>query len=158
MFTLGTKEGTQSNRVRRYLDTKYMDLEYDMTSDDSGHVIFRFPTLDEEQFRGLVYKLKKVDGVTLMGVDDKLTEKQIMKLANLVEIESPDENNLIDDLKMALEKNRQMFNNPIFKSVSDIIRNYEIVGDEERMLNLPEKKITEQKLRKLIQNELKRIS
>ena len=158
MFTLGTKEGTKSNRVRRYLDTKYMDLEYDMTSDDSGHVIFRFPTLDEEQFRGLVYKLKKVDGVTLMGVDDKLTEKQIMKLANLVEIESPDENNLIDDLKMALEKNRQMFNNPIFKSVSDIIRNYEIVGDEERMLNLPEKKITEQKLRKLIQNELKRIS
>ena len=135
-----------------------MDLEYDMTSDDSGHVIFRFPTLDEEQFRGLVYKLKKVDGVTLMGVDDKLTEKQIMKLANLVEIESPDENNLIDDLKMALEKNRQMFNNPIFKSVSDIIRNYEIVGDEERMLNLPEKKITEQKLRKLIQNELIRIS
>ena len=93
-----------------------------------------------------------------MGVDDKLTEKQIMKLANLVEIESPDENNLIDDLKMALEKNRQMFNNPIFKSVSDIIRNYEIVGDEERMLNLPEKKITEQKLRKLIRDEFKKLS
>ena len=81
-----------------------------------------------------------------------------MKLTKLLKEESPEENNFIDDVRMALEKNRQMFNNPIFKQISDIIRNYELGGDEERMMNTPDTNISEQKLRKLIRDEFKKIS
>ena len=84
MFTLGTSEGTQSKRVQKYLDVKYMDLEYTAERDGMGFVQFVFPTLDEEEFRNLVFLLKRMDGVTLMGVDSQLTEKKIMKLTNLL--------------------------------------------------------------------------
>jgi hypothetical protein len=79
-----------------------------------------------------------------------------MKLVNLLKEESPAENNFIDDIKMALEKNRDLFNNPMFRTISDIIKNYEMGGDEERMMNAPN--ITEQKLRKLVRDEFKKIS
>ena len=79
-----------------------------------------------------------------------------MKLVNLLKEESPAENNFIDDIKMALEKNRELFNNPMFRKISDIIKNYEIGGDEERMMNTPS--LTEQKLRKLIRDEYKRLT
>ena len=84
MFTIGTKEGDQSKRVQKYLDVKYMDLEYNAKPDGMGFVVFEFPTLDEDEFRNLVYLLKKMDGVTLMGTDTQLTEKNIMKLADLL--------------------------------------------------------------------------
>ena len=84
MYTLGTSEGTQSNRVKKYLDVKYMNLEYTAKPDGEGFVMFRFPTLDEEEFRNMVFLLKRLDGVTLMGVDTQLTEKSIMKLTNLI--------------------------------------------------------------------------
>ena len=45
-----------------------------------------------------------------------------MKLADLVEIESPDENDFISDISMVLEKHRLMFNNPIFRAISDIVK------------------------------------
>ena len=57
---------------------------------------------------------------------------------------------------MALEKNRGLFNNPMFRTISDIIKNYEMGGDEERMMDAPN--ITEQKLRKLVRDEFKKIS
>ena len=43
-----------------------------------------------------------------------------------------------------------------FKNILDIIKNYEIGGDEERMMNAPS--LTEQKLRKLIRDEYKRLT
>ena len=78
-----------------------------------------------------------------------------MKLADLVEIESPDENDFISDISMVLEKHRLMFNNPIFRAISDIVKEYETGGDKEDDFYLSENK---RKLRKLIQNEFKRIS
>jgi len=89
MYTLGTSEGTQSKRVQKYLDVKYMDLDYTAEPDGEGFVMFRFPTLDEEEFRSMVFLLKRLDGVTLMGVDTQLTEKNIMKLTNLIKEFAP---------------------------------------------------------------------
>ena len=89
MFSIGTREGDQSKRVQKYLDVKYMDLEYNINPDGMGFVLFEFPTLDEEEFRSLVYLLKKIDGVTLMGTDTQLTEKNIMKLTNLIKEFAP---------------------------------------------------------------------
>jgi hypothetical protein len=107
MFTLGTSEGTQSKRVQKYLDVKYMDLEYTAERDGMGFVQFVFPTLDEDEFRNLVFLLKRMDGVTLMGVDSQLTEKNIMKLTKLLtelaptteEIDNP---KYLDELKRIL--------------------------------------------------------
>ena len=89
MYTLGTSEGTQANRVKKYLEVKYMDLDYTAEPDGEGFVMFRFPTLDEEEFRNMVFLLKRLDGVTLMGVDTQLTEKNIMKLTNLIKEFAP---------------------------------------------------------------------
>lgn len=59
MYTLGTSEGTQANRVKKYLEVKYMDLDYTAEPDGEGFVMFRFPTLDEEEFRNMVFLLKR---------------------------------------------------------------------------------------------------
>ena len=172
MFTLGTKEGTQANRVRRYLDVKYMTLEYEAESDDSGHVIFKFPTLDEEEFRGLVFKLKRVDGVTLMGVDSELTESNIMKLANLIEIESDELDEINENLNPEVLRMLNRFIKSMAKrydySERDAVfaikaamkqRDFLDSEDEENQsIDRPDTDIQEQKIRKLIHNELKRIS
>ena len=108
MFTLGTSEGTQSSRVKKYLDVKYMDLEYTAERDGMGFVQFEFPTLDEEEFRNMVFLLKRMDGVTLMGVDSQLTEKKIMKLTNLLKELAPTTEEInqpkyLDELKRILQ-------------------------------------------------------
>ena len=46
----------------------------------------------------------------------------------------------------------------MFRTISDIIKNYEMGGDEERMMNMSENKITESKIRKLIRDEFYKIS
>lgn len=56
---------------------------------------------------------------------------------------------------MVLEKHRQIFDNPIFRAISDIIKEYETSGDKGEDFYLSENK---RKLRKLIRNEFKRIS
>ena len=59
---------------------------------------------NEYDFENIVMLLKK-NGITTIGADDQLTEKNIMKLTNLLsEQPSPDENNLLDILKQALER------------------------------------------------------
>ena len=127
---------------------------YDAVKQDDGFYLFTFPDANEDEFRDLVDLLKR-NGVTTIGADSQLTEKRIMKLADLVEIESPDENDFITDISMVLEKHRLMFNNPIFRAISDIVKEYETGGDKEDDFYLSENK---RKLRKLIQNEFKRIS
>ena len=160
MYTLGIpkRDYRRATQVLGY-ESQARDgksISFEVTLQDDGFYIFSFPEIkDEDDFRFIVYKLK-TEGIRVIGADSQLTEKQIMKLVNLLKEESPAENNFIDDVKMALEKNRELFNNPMFKTISDIIKNYEMGGDEERMMDAPN--ITEQKLRKLIRDEFKKIS
>ena len=154
MFTLGIPNSQQrrANKVLRHKGSEPID--FDFRKQDNDFHIFVFD-IDYDGFKDIVLLLKK-NGVTTIGADDQLTERNIMKLVNLLKEESPAENNFIDDIKMALEKNRELFNNPMFRTISDIIKNYETGGDEERMMDVPS--ITEQKLRKLIKDEFKKIS
>ena len=46
----------------------------------------------------------------------------------------------------------------MFRKISDIIKSYEMGGEEDRILNIPENKITEKKLRTLIRDEYKRLT
>ena len=155
MYTLGIPN-RQYRRTTQVLGHEAAEpIEYESTKQDDGFYVFSFPNVDYHDFKDIVLLLKR-NGITTIGADEQLSEKKIMKLANLLKEESPAENNFIDDIKMALEKNRELFNNPMFRKISDIIKNYEIGGDEERMMNTPS--LTEQKLRKLIRDEYKRLT
>jgi len=155
MFTLGIPERQYRRATQVLSNSRNKPINYEERKQEDGFYMFGFPGVNYDEFKNIVLLLKG-NGITTIGADDQLTEKNIMKLVNLLKEESPAENNFIDDIKIALEKNRELFNNPMFKTISDIIKNYEIGGDEERMMNAPN--ITEQKLRKLIRDEFKKIS
>ena len=155
MFTLGIPN-RQYRRTTRVLGHEgSFPIEYEFKKQEDGFYVFNFPGVDEYDFKDIVLLLKR-NGITTIGADEQLSERNIMKLVNLLKEESPAENNFIDDIKMALEKNRELFNKPMFRTISDVIKNYEMGGDEDRMMNAPS--ITEQKLRKLIRDEFKKIS
>ena len=155
MFTLGIPERQYRRTTQVLSNSRNKPINYEERKQGDGFYMFWFPGVDYDEFKNIVLLLKS-NGITTIGADDQLTERNIMKLVNLLKEESPAENNFIDDIKMALEKNRELFNNPMFRKISDIIKNYEIGGDEERMMDTPN--ITEQKLRKLIKDEFKKIS
>ena len=155
MFTLGIPERQYRRATQVLANSKSKPISYEERKQEDGFYVFGFPGVNYDEFKDILLLLKG-NGITTIGADDQLTERNIMKLVNLIKEESPAENNFIDDIKMALEKNRDLFNNPMFKTISDIIKNYEIEGDEERMMSTPN--ITEQKLRKLIRDEFKKIN
>ena len=151
MFTLGIPN-RQYRRTTQVLGHEAAKpIEYEERKQEDGFYVFSFPGVDEHEFKKIVLLLKG-NGITTIGADDQLSEKNIMKLTNLLKEESPEENDFIDDVRIALEKNRQLLNNPMFRKISDIIKSYEMGGEEDRLLNIPESKI-----RKFIKNEIKRL-
>ena len=157
MFTLGIPLRQYRRATQVLSNESDKSIEYSAVKQDDGFYVFNFPNIDYYAFKDIVLLLKS-NGITTIGADEQLTEKKIMKLSNLLKEESPEENNFIDDIRRALEKNRELFNNPMFRTISDIIKNYEMGGDEERMMNMSENKITESKIRKLISDEFNKIS
>ena len=157
MFTLGIPLRQYRRATQVLSNESDKSIEYSAVKQDDGFYVFNFPNIDYYAFKDIVLLLKS-NGITTIGADKQLKEKKIRKLSNLLKEESPEENNFIDDIRRALEKNRELFNNPMFRTISDIIKNYEMGGDEERMMNMSENKITESKIRKLISDEFNKIS
>ena len=113
MFTLGIPE-RQYRRATQVLSTsRNKPISYEERKQEDGFYMFGFPGVDYDEFKDIVLLLKG-NGINAIGADSQLTEKNIMKLTSLLKEESPAENNFIDDIKMALEKNRDLFNNPMF--------------------------------------------
>ena len=83
MFALGIPE-SQYRRTTQDLGP-YMSTptNYNAVEQDDGFYLFTFPDADENEFRNLVDLLKK-NGITTIGADSQLTEKRIMKLADLI--------------------------------------------------------------------------
>ena len=83
MFALGIPE-RQYRRTTQVLGP-YMSTptNYDAIKQDDGFYLFTFPDADENEFRNLVDLLKR-NGITTIGADSQLTEKRIMKLADLI--------------------------------------------------------------------------
>ncbi len=104
MFTLGIPK-MHYRRTTQVLGPESADpISYEAHKQDDGFYMFSFPDVNEYDFENIVMLLKK-NGITTIGADDQLTEKNIMKLTNLLsEQPSPDENNLLDILKQALER------------------------------------------------------
>tara|TARA_R110000851_G_scaffold6910_1_gene27319 strand:+ start:1276 stop:1860 length:585 start_codon:yes stop_codon:yes gene_type:complete len=123
MFGFGVSVGVHDQRVQSYLknelDPPITQFDgYERQVDGDGFVQYKFPGMSEEEFRSISEFLNGTDGVTLIGVDTQLTERKIMKLADLIKewdespstskeerpkLYPPDENGFVD-LISALEK------------------------------------------------------
>jgi len=83
MYTLGIPK-SQYRRTTQVLGYESSTpIPYDAAKQDDGFYIFSFPGADESQFREIV-RLLKVNGVNTIGADDQLTEKQMMKLVDIL--------------------------------------------------------------------------
>ena len=104
MYTLGIPN-RQFRRATQVLGPEAADhIEYDSYKQDDGFWQFSFSEADEYDFRNIVLLLKN-NGVTTIGADEALTEKKIMKLSKLIKEQgSPNKNNIIDQLELALTR------------------------------------------------------
>ena len=86
MFRLACPKGVHDNRVISFLKNEKEMIETEHFSrepDDEGLVHYIFPGMGEDNFKYIVSQLKN-QGVTMIGVDTQLTERKIMKLADLI--------------------------------------------------------------------------
>ena len=87
MYTLGIPK-RDYRRATRVLDYESQpSIPYHETLQDDGFYLFTFPEAgNEDDFRDIVLKLKG-EGVRVIGADAQLTERQIMKLVDLVPLD-----------------------------------------------------------------------
>ena len=135
MYALGIPK-MHYRRTTQVLGPESADpISYEAHKQDDGFYLFSFPEIDEYDFEDIVILLKK-NGITTIGADTQLTEKNIMKLTDLLkEQPSPDENNLIDILKDVLERwEKPEYRGGIdscersahyFEDIKDVIEDYE---------------------------------
>ena len=83
MYTLGIPD-RQKRRTLGYLKQNFIDFKENPSME--GFFDVSFPGMDEEAFRNIVMKLKQ-QGVTVIGADEELTERKIMKLTDLIKEE-----------------------------------------------------------------------
>ena len=109
MYTLAIPK-RQQRRAKSYLKQKWIDFDETQNEDtNDGFVHLSFPDIDEDRFRDIVVALKR-QGVTTIGADKELTEKNIMKLANLIKedfssnLDEQDSDTLIEALKNILKQ------------------------------------------------------
>ena len=136
MFTLAVPDTQHADRSREYLKNNWIDFEE--RKDDEGFTHISFPGVGETEFRQIVIKLKN-QGVTMIGVDTALTEKKIMKLANLLEtpLYSFDENetteqDVVSQIKQALKSPEADPTSKFWNQIADIIGDYEEQDEYDR--------------------------
>ena len=87
MFSFAVIIGVHDDRVIDYLKNEkelHQNNHFKRDTDDEGFVHYSFPNMGEKEFKHIVNQLNGRDGVSLIGVDTQLTEKKIMKLADLI--------------------------------------------------------------------------
>ena len=86
MYTLGIPKRDYRRATQVLSYETQPPISYHENLQDDGFYMFTFPEAgSEDDFRYIVEKLKG-EGIRVIGADSQLTEKQIMKLANLIEI------------------------------------------------------------------------
>ena len=164
MYTLGIPD-RQRRRTLGYLKQKW--VEFEESPSMNGFFDLRFPGMDEDTFRDIVIKLKH-QGVTVMGADEKLTEKKIMKLTDLI---TEDFSKNLDEREgesiiQALRNILQTWETKVYADDKSRWEEYyldieELVQDfeEDRSIDTPSPRslanLREQKLRKLIRKTIR---
>ena len=164
MYTLGIPD-RQKRRTLGYLKQQYVDFEENPSME--GFFDVSFPGMDEESFRSIVMKLKQ-QGVTVIGADEELTERKIMKLTDLIKedfsknLNESDADSLIIALKNILQvwQTKQYADDKsrweeYYMDIVELVEDFE----EDRSIDTPASSqlanLQEQKLRKLIRKTIR---
>ena len=164
MYTLGIPD-RQKRRTLGYLKQQFVDFEENPSME--GFFDVSFPGMDEEAFRNIVMKLKQ-QGVTVIGADEELTERKIMKLTDLIKEEFSKNLNEsdADSLIMALKNTLQVWQSKqyaddksrweeYYMDIVELVEDYE----EERAMDTPVPSqlasLQEEKARKLIRRTIR---
>ena len=167
MYTLGIPD-RQKRRTLGYLKQSWIDFEEHTAME--GFFDVSFPGMDEEGFRDITIKLKQ-QGVTIIGADEELTERKIMKLTDLItedfskNLDESESENIIQALKNTLQvwETKQYPDDKTrweeyFIDIEELIQDFE----EERSIDTPapsslaDLQEQEQKVRKLIRKTLRK--
>ena len=166
MFTLGIPH-KQYRRATHVLGHKMANpVDHEVEKQDDGFYIFKFPGVDEFDFKDIVILLKS-NGITTIGADDQLSEKKIMKLSNLInehykdaltEMEGPEPEagDIIKELEGLLRQWPDKAH-PYYTDVLKLVQRYED-QKEDFYMNLPDTSLYESKIRKFIRNEIKKFN
>ena len=164
MYTLGIPDRLK-RRTLGYLKQQFIEFEENPAME--GFFDLSFPGMDEDEFRDIVIKLKQ-QGVTIIGADEVLTERKIMKLTDLItekfskNLDENDSDTLIQALKNILVtwETKQYADDKTrweeyFMDIQELIEDFE----EERAMDTPSRSqlaaLQEQKVRKLIRKTIR---
>ena len=159
MYTLGIPD-RQKRRTLGYLKQNWIDFEEHPSMD--GFFDLSFPDMDEDAFRDITIKLKQ-QGVTIIGADEVLTERKIMKLTDLItekfskNLDESDSDNIIEALRNMLQQwqSKQYADDrsrweEYYMDIQELVEDFE----EERSMDTPTPSqlaaLQEQKVRKAI--------
>tara|TARA_Y100001938_G_C7932412_1_gene350017 strand:+ start:15 stop:488 length:474 start_codon:yes stop_codon:yes gene_type:complete len=146
MFTLGIPE-RQYRRTTQVLGSDNADpINYDAVKQDDGFYMFSFD-VDYDGFQDIVILLKS-NGVTTIGADDQLTERNIMRLTDLLE-QNQKQPNRMETAEDVIEKVDEIItDNPdtALDLLSDMVEDFK----ENQSIDRPDTSMQERKLKKLI--------
>jgi len=145
MFTLGIPN-RQYRRATQVLGPENAyPIEYDAVDQGDGFYVFSFD-LDYDGFQDIVMMLKH-NGITTIGADSQLTERNIMKLTDLLEQDKRP--NRMESAEDVIEKVDEIItDNPdtALDLLSDMVEDFY----ENQSMDRPDTNIDELKIRKLI--------
>jgi len=153
MFTIGchVKDFRRTTDVLKHSRSEPFD--FDFYKQDKDFYIFEFPNSDYEDFKNIVILLKN-NGVNALGADEQLSEKNIMKLTNLLKEQGEKKSNPMEtaeDIIMMVDE--IITDNP--DTALDLLERMVEDYKENQSIDREEPSIEEQKLRKLIQKLIK---
>ena len=151
MFTLGIPN-RQYRRATQVLGPENADpIDYDALDQGDGFYLFSFPEIGEHDFKKTVHLLK-INGITTIGADEQLTERNIMKLTDLLKEQSGKRPNRMESAEDVIEMVDEIItDNPdtALDLLSDMVEDFY----ENQSIDRPD--VNEQKLKKLIQTVIK---
>ena len=144
-------------------------IAYEDEKQDADFYLFKFPNIDEFDFKEIVMLLKG-NGISTIGADAQLTERKIMKLVDILkEQEGPEDNSnleeaqgIINRLKTILDVwQKKQYNNDkerweeYYLDIQELVEDYEEESSMKGItmdspLNETIKKLVEKEIRKLI--------
>ena len=159
MYNLGIPD-RQKRRTLGYLKQQFIDFKENPSME--GFFDISFPGMDEDAFRNIVTKLKQ-QGVTVIGADEELTERKIMKLTDLLKeaptLEEMENNPLLNALKRTVQSwSTKRYNTDREKweefalDIEELIQDYEEQQEYDRGFYTEGKK---DKIRKLIRKTIR---
>jgi len=159
MFTLGVpnKQYRRATTVLQHESSEPID--YEVIKQDDGFYMFSFPNADEFDFKDIVLLLKR-NGVTIIGADEQLTERKIMKLTDLItedfsrNLDENESDSIIQALQNILQswQSKQYADDrsrweEYYMDIEELVQDFE----EEYHMNRPDlSNLREQKVRKVI--------